>query len=67
MEEDSIYMLQSPHVMDNSKFYQILSDPNINQVNPEVYMTIIGLLVAMPILNFNFLLFAKPFLNEQKL
>ncbi len=67
MEEDSINILQMPHVMEDSKFYQILSDPTTNQVDPEVYMTIIGLLIAMPILNINFLLFANPFLNEQNL
>jgi hypothetical protein len=44
-------------------FYQILSDGKLLEVDPAVFMTIIGLLIAMPVLNFNLFVIFKQILT----
>jgi hypothetical protein len=41
----------------------MLSGVNLLQVDPAVYMTIFGLLIAMPVLSLNLFIIFKPLLS----
>ncbi len=45
----------------------MLSEATLLEVDPAVFMTIIGLLIAMPVLNFNLFVIFKPILTIQTL